>query len=570
MDRAKVTHEGVPRAWSAVACSSVVEIAESACKRWPDRPAVIFEDGLVVSREDLLRRSLRFTAFIARNSSPGGRIAVMLENRVESMVAFIAILAAGCVLVSINPASGKHDAGHILRDSSSAVLITSETLMPLIESIRPSCPALKQVLAISRSEPHGLEPFSTSADGTTSSMRRPGRKDIAAIYYTSGTTGLPKGCLLDHEWWLRLCDIHLRLTVRAADHRPLCCLPFHNADSMFQLLCALHVGGTLIAMRRFSVSRFWTVVVENSATELFLLASMPILLLKQAPHALERAHRLRTVVCAAVPEGLHRELNARFAVEFLDSYGSTEAGWVTRMPRLYAEEMTGLGSIGVPVPDVELRIVDESARDVPVGTAGELLIRGPGIFIEYLNNAEATAHALREGWYHTGDLVRADTRGFYYFLGRNRDVIRRSGANIAAAEVEAVLRLYPAVIDAAVIPVPDALRGEEVEAHVLVEQGAISDNELPHRIIAHCADQLAPFKLPRYLVLRTEEFPRTPTMRIRKDELKAKDSASHAWDRESGRWRGERKETNYQESQEVGDEALLLVRIVTALVSIAF
>jgi crotonobetaine/carnitine-CoA ligase len=200
--------------------------------------------------------------------------------------------------------------------------------------------------------------------------------------------------------------------------------------------------------------------------------------------------------------------------------------------------MVGSGSIGVAMPETELRVVDAEDRDVPVGQTGELLVRGPGLFVGYLNRPDATAEAMRGGWFHSGDLVRTDERGFYYFLGRKKDIIRRSGENIAATEVEDVLRTHPKVMDVAVIPVPDPIRGEEVKAYILPTEGNSVATLPPEEIIAHCKEKLAPFKVPRYLQYRTTDFPRTPSMRVQKEELKkAEDLIAGSWDRESGSWR---------------------------------
>jgi crotonobetaine/carnitine-CoA ligase len=310
-------------------------------------------------------------------------------------------------------------------------------------------------------------------------------------------------------------------------------VPFYYVDSLFPLLCILHAGEALVVMRRFSVSRFWQVAHDHRATLAYLIASMPILLLKQAPSALERGHRLRLVVCLAVPAGLHGELVDRFGVPFVDGYGSTEAGWVTRVPWERADEAIGSGSMGAAVPECELRVVDEADRDLPIGREGELLIRAPGLFDGYLNQPEATEAAMRGGWYHSGDIVRADAGGFFYFVGRRKDVVRRSGENIACAEVEAVLRTHPKVRDAAVIPVPDEIRGEEVKAYVLLLEGCTIEDLSPAEIIAHCASQLAAFKIPRYVAYQTSDFPRTPSMRVRKEVLKTvPDLTADAWDRE--------------------------------------
>jgi len=199
--------------------------------------------------------------------------------------------------------------------------------------------------------------------------------------------------------------------------------------------------------------------------------------------------------------------------------------------------MVGKGSMGVPDPEVELLICDDKDQEVPVGQPGQILIRAPDMFKGYLNKQEATAEALKNGWYHSGDLGCVDERGFAYFLGRQKDIIRRSGENLAASEVEAVLRLHPKVLDVAVIPVPDEIRGEEVKAYVQLIEGVAPDSVPPEEIAALCASKLAAFKVPRYIEYRLTDFPRTPSMRIQKEMLKKEKAnlAEGAWDREASK-----------------------------------
>lgn len=496
---------------------------------------MVFEDGLVITRQQLQYAVELFAGYLAARSTPGDRIAIMLETRAESMIAQLAALAARCVVVPVNPTAKAHDAGHILRDSAAVMVITSIENNDLIDGLRAELPALRDIVVLRALEPDGLAAYEATGRRARLGDCRAARSDIATIHYTSGTTGVPKGCMLAHEWWLRLCDVHLRMSPHERDDRMLCCVPFYYPDSLFLLLSLLHAGDTLVVMRRFSASRFWQTVVEHRVTLLYLIASMPVLLLKQAPNARERAHRLRSAVCLGVPANLHAQLLDRFGVPFVDTYGSTEAGWVTRMPRDRAADRVGSGSMGAAAPEVELRVVDDAEDDVPPGQAGELLARAPGLFAGYLNQPETTAAALRDGWYRTGDLVRADAEGFYCFLGRKKDMVRRGGENIAAAEVEEVLRAHPKIRDAAVVPVPDEIRGEEVKACVLLAEGLAADDLPPDEIVAHCADRLAAFKVPRYIEYRTADFPRTPTMRVRKQELKAvPDPTANAWDREGG------------------------------------
>lgn len=519
--------------WSAVSCESIVALVDRACRRAPGLPALIFEDGLVVTRRQLLEQAERFAGYLAVRTSPGDRIAVMLENRAEFMIALLAVLAVRCVLVPMNPTAGEHDAGHVLRDSGAALAIVEPSNLGLLDRLRPGCPLLREMVVIQGAEPAGLAAYGADTTPISLAQCAATRRDVATIHYTSGTTGTPKGCILDHEWWLRVCDVHLRLTPHEPDDRHLCCVPFYYVDSLFPLLCILHAGEGLVVMRRFSVSRFWQVAHDHRATLVYLIASMPILLLKQAPSALERRHRLRLVVCLAVPMALHRDLVERFGVPFVDGYGSTEAGWVTRMPLDCVAASIGSGSMGAAVPECELRIVDDRDRDLAVGREGELLIRAPGLFAGYLNRPEDTAAAMRGGWYHTGDIVRADERGLFYFVGRSKDMVRRSGENIACAEVEAVLRTHPKIRDAAVIPVPDEIHGEEVKAYVQLVEGCTADDLPPDELGAYCGSRLATFKIPRYVAYQTDDFPRTPSMRIRKEVLKATpDLTADAWDRE--------------------------------------
>lgn len=506
----------------------------TACRRAPEQTAMIFEDGVAVTRRQLLDRIEGFAAFLAARISPGDRIAVMLETRAESAIAQLAAMTVGCHPVPINPAARRHDAGHILRDSGAPVAIVDQAQADLLEGLRAELPSLRTIVSVDGSEPDGLPLGPGRVDLSTC---RAQRADIATIHYTSGTTGMPKGCLLSHEWWLRLCDVHLRMTPHRLDDRPLCCVPFHYPDSLFLLLCTLQAAETLVVMRRFSVSRFWPVVAGFGATLLYLIASMPILLLKQAPSRQEREHRLRTAICAGVPASLHRELTERYGVTFIDTYGSTEAGWVARVPLNQAAAFVGSGSVGLAAPECELRVVGDDGQETPAGAVGELLIRAPGLFKGYLNQPGPTAEVLQDGWYRTGDLMRRDDTGRLYFISRNKDIVRRAGENISCAEVEAVLRLHALVRDAAVVPIPDHIRGEEAKAVLLLSEGVPAVDLPPGDVIKHCAVHLAAFKIPRYIAYRTTDFARTPTMRVRKEDLKAEgDPVAGCWDRLTDTW----------------------------------
>jgi crotonobetaine/carnitine-CoA ligase len=398
--------------------------------------------------------------------------------------------------------------------------------------VRSDCPKLRHVVVVADLEPDGLP----VPDTRTFSVDQAGceRGDITNVYYTSGTTGPPKGCMVDHEWWLRTVDVDLRLHPKGPDDRMLCCLQFYYADPGWQVLAALRSGGAVVVMRRFSVSRFWNVVRSNGVTEILGIASIPILLLKAEPSPADRDHKVKRALQVAVPANLHGEMTDRWGFPWVDGYGITEGNFVTRVPLALAGDLVGSGSIGIAVPEMVIRLVDDHGIDVPIGTTGEFWICGPGLMRGYLNQPEATADVLRDGWFRTGDLGRQDERGLYYFVGRKKDMIRRSGENLAAAEVEEVLRAHPRVLDAAVIGVPDDLRGEEVKAFILPVKGHSAATVPPEELAAWCAARLAKYKVPRYIEYRTTDFPRTPSLRVQKSLLRTpeRDQQAPVWDRE--------------------------------------
>jgi acyl-CoA synthetase (AMP-forming)/AMP-acid ligase II len=203
------------------------------------------------------------------------------------------------------------------------------------------------------------------------------------------------------------------------------------------------------------------------------------------------------------------------------------------MPAGYADAMTGSGSIGLPCPGAEVRVVRPAGEDVSDDETGEIVVRAPGLMRGYLNRPEATAETFRGGWLHTGDLGRRDSRGFLYFQGRIKDIIRRLGENIAATEVENVLRSHPKVLEVAAVPAPDDLRGEEVKVHVLLTDSENAAACPPEDLIAFCAEHLARYKVPRFIEYRTADFDRTPSMRVKKKQLdRSADDRARVWDRE--------------------------------------
>lgn len=531
-----ITHRNVPPEWSAVPHQTVIEIVHKGCMEDPYRPVLIVEDGLTITRKEFLNRCQAFAGYLKGKVKAGDRVIAMLDNRVEFMIALFGIVANRGTLVSIAPSAQQFDAGHIMQDAQPVAAICGVSQEPVILTVSRNAPMLEHIIVVRGEEPDGLQAYSRQASPLDFGKAECKRDDVITVYYTSGSTGPPKGCMLHHGWWLRVVDLDTRLFRRGWQDRQLCCLPFYYADPAIQLVTSLATRGTMIAMRRFSVSRFWDIVKSYDATEILSIASIPSLLMKGEPGPSELDHRIRLAIHAGLPKELHAEMIKRFGFHWHNQYGSTEGGVMSRVPHHLADELIGSGTMGVEPPGVTIRVVDDKDNDLPLGQSGEALIGGPDLYVGYLNHPEVTAEANRGGWYHSGDVVRRDERGLLYFVGRKKEIIRRSGENISAAEVEAVLRSNPKILEVAVVPVPDELRGEEVKAYIQLNKGETQQSLSPAAIIDFCKANLSSFKIPRYIEYRLNDFERTPSMRVHKQPLlkEKPDLRAGSWDRETG------------------------------------
>jgi crotonobetaine/carnitine-CoA ligase len=342
----------------------------------------------------------------------------------------------------------------------------------------------------------------------------PGLDDLVNLQYTSGTTGFPKGCMLSHRYWLTLARV---AAGRAGDVRVmLAAQPFYYMDPQWHLLMAMTLGGRLVVAPKPSATRFldW---IRREGVEYCIF---PQVVLKQPARADDADTPLKRVSIFGLRADMHAALERRFGCIARESFGMTEIGSGLMTPP-EATEMVGSGTCGLPSPFREVSIRDPEGRELGPGEMGELWVRGPGILLGYWNKPEANAAAFPgDGWFRTGDLFRRDARGFHFIVGRVKDMIRRSGENIAAREVEAALLALEAVEEAAVIGVPDADRGQEVKACLVLKPGLTQAELPPAAVFAHCASRLARFKVPRFLEYRAS-LPKTPSQKIAKHLLVA-------------------------------------------------
>ncbi len=386
----------------------LIELVRDACRADPDLPALIFEDGLEVSRTRLWAETESFAGYLRSRIEPGDRVAIIMPNRAEFMVAWLAVVACRGILVALNPAVRSHDAGHMLRDSAARIAIVDGEHAALVRDLQPDCPDLAEVIVAGDGEPGGLSRY--AGPGLP---ERPlqARGDLTNIFYTSGTTGPPKGCAIGHDYWIRFASLMAELYDITSADRMICCLQFFYNDPPWMLLLALQAGTSMVAMRRFSVSRYWRVVREHDVTVLFGIASTASLLLKAPAAEDDKTHKVRLSIQVGIPAPLHLALVDRWGVPWAEAYGLTETGVIVSVPVEQAEQMIGSGSIGVPCPGADVRLLNRDGTPAPVDQPGEIVVRAPGLMRGYLNRPEATAETFRGGWLHTGDLGRRDAAG---------------------------------------------------------------------------------------------------------------------------------------------------------------
>jgi crotonobetaine/carnitine-CoA ligase len=526
--------ENLAPMWSQLPEVPVPDAVVPLLERDLAAPALTFEDGFEVSCGTILSESRQFAAYLRTRIAPGERVVIAIGNRAEFFVAWLSVLAARGVAIKISPQIGSADAAHIVRDSG-AVLAICEPEAATVLSDALSGP--DRLVMVADGEPHGLSAYGRDFEPDALVGGGASVFDVTDLTYTSGTTGPPKGCIHDHRKYLRYADLKLRLQPYRRDDVMLNVTPWYYGDSIWLWLVCLQLGARFVSMRRFSVSRFWPLVRRFDVTTFVGIGAIPTLLLSAPPSEQDREHRVRFAGQVGVPPDRHRELVDRFGFPWVEGYGMSECGSAIAMPFVSSDDYIGTGAIGIPVPEVDISLVDEGGLEISGPGTGQLLVRTPVMMRGYLNRPDATDEALVDGWLRTGDVVRRDEHGVIYFVGRSKLIIRRGGENVAPEEVEAVLRLHPSVVDAAVVPVADPLRGEEIKAYVEVKEGSTFS---PEELASFCADHLSKFKVPRYLEHRTEPFPRTPSMRIQKSALKVEGihTITDAWDRTPSTMKG--------------------------------
>jgi crotonobetaine/carnitine-CoA ligase len=501
----------------------------------PDRRFIFFEGAWltyaeVVTRADGVARGLN-----ALGVAKGDRVAFLAGNSPDYFVAFLAVVRLGALFVPIIDGSKPPEIEYVLNHSSSSYLVTDEAhiaelgdaSVSLFRDLRyvfllgPALDAPRAELSAEGPERLTLEDL-RALEGPSPSVAVSGDDDLG-IFYTSGTTGKPKGAVLPHRGLASAGHLMAERLRYGPDDVVMCALPlFHVGGLHYCMAPAIAARSGVMLQRRFSVSRFWRDVEQSGATGGLLMPAMMAMLLTLPETPEARDHSLK-LVCSHYRD---QKFSGRFGVDIVTTWALSEGSGIgTFTAPDYDRHEENL--IGWPLGDGELKIVDEFGLGLQAGGVGEICIRHDSLMRCYWNDPRQTRVTLRDGWLHTGDVGRLDDEGRLFFEGRVKNMIKRAGENVAAEEVQGVITQHPDVVECAVIGVPDPIRTEEVKAFVVGMEGAVLSAE---QLVEWCEERLSSFKVPRYIEFTTE-LPKSTTGKIQLFKLRELPDQTQCWDR---------------------------------------
>ena len=476
------------------------------------------------------RRAAGFAGLGVRS---GDVVPVLLPNSADFVITWFALCRLGATACLVNTASRGPALAHALGLTNARLIVLHSSLDGALADVAPALHRLERIVHLGETGAGDL-PFlrhrlaEVTADPSTLTPAAHRVTDPAMIMFTSGTTGPSKGCVLSHRYTVRQAELMIEHLGLRADDVLYCPFPlFHLDATVLTVAPALVLGTTAAIGQRFSVSGFWPEVRRFGATVFDFMGATLTMLHKQPPRTDDADNSVRLGWGVPVPETAD-DFERRFGLQLVELYGSTDAG----LPMYHPVDVPRRkGSCGTVIDAYDVRLFDDDGGEVPFGEVGEIVVRPnePSLMADgYFGMAEETVRSRRNLWFHTGDLARRDADGFFYFVGRRSDSIRRRGENISAFEVEEVVKLHPAVLDAAAYGVPSELTEDDVMVAVVVRAGEVVDMR---ELAAFCAGRMARHMVPRYIDT-VAELPRTPTEKVRKDSLRDRGVTATTWDRE--------------------------------------
>lgn len=531
---------GIANAWLPGDQDTITGALRRAVAAWPERVFLDF-DGRQYSFAEFDRESNRLAHGLSGlGVKAGDTVTTILDNNIDALLVWFAINKLGAISVPVNTAYKGEFLRHQLGDAASAVVVAESDYAGRVLEVAAGLPELRVLLhrdaVPAKAAPEGkrvaaLESARLDNTAPVAHEVRPG--DLAMLIYTAGTTGPSKGCMVSHNYAINLARQIITVSGRIQEDVQWTALPlFHMNATSTTILASLLTGGKAVVYKRFSVSNFWPEIERSGATIVSLLGSMIPLLIEAAEN--ESAKRcfdqLRVVLGTPFPAPLQEKWRKRFGGHILgaNSYGITEASVVCTLP---SDRPAKPGSSGVRAADFDVRIVDDDDRELPAGEAGEVIVRPlrPHVMFEgYWRRPADTLKIMRNLWLHTGDIGKFDEDGFFYFVDRKKDYMRRRGENISSYEMETTFRGHPAIEDVAVHAILSDLTEDDVKVTAVLKADApLSEQDL----CLWAIDHLPYFAVPRYIEFR-QELPRNPVGRVLKYQLRDEGCTPATWDRE--------------------------------------
>jgi len=504
------------------------ELVENQAEKYNDKVFLYWQDDTVSYSQinELTNKVANFLYDLGIRK--GDKVSVYLPNMPEYVYLYLGIPKIGAVTGPVNALFKPREVKFVVGHSEAKALVTIPKLMPLVNEIKKDLPNLKHVIVIGEPVEGTLnftELMNKASAEAPPAVEIDEREDSAAILYTSGTTGFPKGVLQTHFNIRRNAEMIKDFLKAGEDYRFMLILPlFHVNAQIVTIMGPFTIGASCILTPGFSAQTHWETVAKYKASTFSCVPTVLSILLRM-PHENLDLSSLKFIICGAapLPVEVFREFEKTFNCKIVEGYGLTEgtcASSVNPLPT-ETEDKRKIGSIGIPLPGNEMKIVDNDGNDVPPNTKGEIIVKGDNIMKEYFKNPEANAETLKGDWLYTGDIGYMDDDGFFYITDRKKDMIIRGGENIYPREIEEVLYSHPDVSLATVIGIRDKIYGELPKAFIVLKEGkSVSDEE----IIEYCKKNLADFKVPKYVEIR-DDLPKTPTGKIMKQPLREEEEA---------------------------------------------
>lgn len=519
---------------------TVRDLLEKQADKYSDKVFLYLEDQSITYQNFNLTVNRVANAFKRMDVDKGERVAIMLPNSPEFLYTWMGLNKVGAVEVPINIGFTEMEVKHILQHSESSGIVIHQEYYPIFNRIRrEEVPKLRNVIFYGdETSPPGTIPFSTLlGEKTELGEVAISEEDPAVCIYTSGTTDRPKGVLNSHKNWVLTGEAYAFTVGITPDDRVMTSNPlFHANAQVYPTMGSLAAGASLVLLRRFSSSQILEQARHYQASRLVLVQAVTPWVWNRPRREDDGDNPVKTLIAGNVPSEIYHDFEKRFQLKIQTIYSLTEAVFAIMGPR-EGTQARKPGGIGIPMehpdPQVknEVKIVDDKGIEVERGKQGEIIIRNPATMIGYFKDPERTAGTKRNGWIYTGDIGCQDKDGYFFFVGRKKEVIRRRGELLSPAEIESVINRHPKVQESAVLGVSSGLGigEEEVKAYISLKPG---ETATPQEIISWCKGKLAEFKIPRFIEFRAD-FPRSAIGRIQKNLLKTEkqDLTSGCYDR---------------------------------------